>query len=71
MSNSESLAEESFELDLLEYPHYTRPEDIFGLKVPGVLLEREPCHDYANGGREQSIEKTKRVSAGSIQKISY
>jgi tRNA (guanine37-N1)-methyltransferase len=34
MSNAESLREESFEKDLLEYPHYTRPEEIFGLKVP-------------------------------------
>ena len=42
MSNSESLAEESFEQDLLEYPQYTRPEDIFGMKVPGGAAERQP-----------------------------
>jgi len=38
MSNSESLLEESFENDLLEYPHYTRPSEIDGMKVPDILL---------------------------------
>lgn len=33
-----SLAEESFEGDLLEYPHYTRPQDWEGRPVPEVLL---------------------------------
>jgi len=60
MSNRESLAEESFEHDLLEYPQYTRPEDILGLKVPEVLLSGN--HGMINEWRrEQSIEKTKRV----------
>ncbi|HOF34051.1 MAG TPA: tRNA (guanosine(37)-N1)-methyltransferase TrmD [Spirochaetota bacterium] len=38
MSNSDSLLEESFENDLLEYPHYTRPSEIDGMKVPEILL---------------------------------
>jgi tRNA (guanine37-N1)-methyltransferase len=33
-----SLAEESFEADLLEYPHYTRPRDFEGRAIPDVLL---------------------------------
>ncbi len=33
-----SLDEESFSEDLLEYPHYTRPEVFEGRKVPDVLL---------------------------------
>jgi tRNA (guanine37-N1)-methyltransferase len=33
-----SLAEESFEAGLLEYPHYTRPRDWEGRAVPEVLL---------------------------------
>jgi tRNA (guanine37-N1)-methyltransferase len=33
-----SLAEESFEAGLLEYPHYTRPRDWEGLAIPEVLL---------------------------------
>ncbi|NIZ19010.1 tRNA (guanosine(37)-N1)-methyltransferase TrmD [Entomospira culicis] len=35
---SESLTEESFEDNLLEYPLYTRPEIFEGLPVPSVLL---------------------------------
>ena len=34
----ESLAEESFERGLLEYPHYTRPQSWCGREVPEVLL---------------------------------
>ncbi len=33
-----SLAEESFEAGLLEYPHYTRPQSWCGRAVPEVLL---------------------------------
>jgi tRNA (guanine37-N1)-methyltransferase len=33
-----SLAEESFEGSLLEYPQYTRPRDFEGLSIPNVLL---------------------------------
>jgi tRNA (guanine37-N1)-methyltransferase len=33
-----SLAEESFEAGLLEYPHYTRPRDWEGHTIPDVLL---------------------------------
>ena len=35
---SETLVEESFEQGLLEYPHYTRPADWCGRRVPDVLL---------------------------------
>jgi tRNA (guanine37-N1)-methyltransferase len=33
-----SLADESFEAGLLEYPHYTRPREWKGRAVPDVLL---------------------------------
>ena len=36
--NGESLEQESFSNDMLEYPHYTRPQEFKGLKVPEVLL---------------------------------
>lgn len=35
---AETLAEESFERGLLEYPHYTRPAEWQGRAVPEVLL---------------------------------
>ena len=38
MGHSESGDEESFSQGLLEYPHYTRPEEYKGLRVSEVLL---------------------------------
>ena len=38
LNQEESFEEESFKDNLLEYPHYTRPRDFEGLKVPEVLL---------------------------------
>ena len=38
MGDEASLDEESFNGGLLEYPHYTRPADWCGRKVPDVLL---------------------------------
>lgn len=38
VGDRESLADESFESNLLEYPQYTRPENFMGFKVPKVLL---------------------------------
>ena len=36
--SDESISEESFNDNLLEYPQYTRPEVFHGMKVPKVLL---------------------------------
>lgn len=53
----ESLAEESFTQPLLEYPHYTRPEEFRGLKVPQVLLSGH--HAEIEAWRlNQRVEKT-------------
>ena len=38
MGAADSAAEESFSAHLLEYPHYTRPADWQGRRVPEVLL---------------------------------
>ena len=38
MGADESLAEESFESGLLEYPHYTRPQSWCGRAVPETLI---------------------------------
>jgi tRNA (guanine37-N1)-methyltransferase len=53
----ESLEEESFSAGLLEYPHYTRPEDFRGMKVPEVLLSGH--HEKIRQWRlRKSVEKT-------------
>jgi len=38
LGDAESSAQDSFENGLLDHPHYTRPADFRGLKVPEVLL---------------------------------
>jgi tRNA (guanine37-N1)-methyltransferase len=60
MGNADSLEEESFEDNLLEYPHYTRPATIEGMNVPEVLLSGN--HAAIKKWRhEQRIVKTKKV----------
>jgi len=58
LGNSESISEESFESGLLEYPHYTRPEEFRGEKVPPVLLTGNHA-EIARWRREQAIMRTK------------
>ena len=38
LGDDESAAQDSFMEGLLDHPHYTRPEEIAGKTVPGVLL---------------------------------
>jgi len=38
VGDEQSVAEDSFSRGLLDYPHYTRPAEFAGLKVPDVLL---------------------------------
>ena len=54
----ESLAEESFEKGLLEYPHYTRPQEWKGRKVPDVLLSGH--HEKVRDWRRQQSEAITR-----------
>ncbi len=60
MSNKESLAEESFEQDLLEYPHYTKPQMYENHEVPEILLSGD--HKKIQAWRmKQALEKTKKL----------
>jgi tRNA (guanine37-N1)-methyltransferase len=38
VGDAESVAQDSFSTGLLDYPHYTRPENFRGWRVPDVLL---------------------------------
>jgi tRNA (guanine37-N1)-methyltransferase len=53
-----SLAEESFAEDLLEYPHYTRPQIWEGMPVPEVLLS----------GHHERVRRWRREQAEQITK---
>lgn len=59
LGRQESLVDESFEGNLLEYPHYTRPKNFRGKKVPNVLLSGH--HQAVKKWREkESLLKTKK-----------
>lgn len=51
--NDESLKNESFSDNLLDYPVYTRPEEFRGMKVPEVLLSGH----HANIDKYRSSER--------------
>ena len=54
----ESIQEESFSSNLLEYPQYTRPEEFRGKRVPNVLISGH--HENIKKWREEkSLEITK------------
>ena len=53
MGQAASGSEESFEGDLLEYPHYTRPREWEGRAIPDVLL----------GGNHAAIARWRRAEA--------
>jgi tRNA (guanine37-N1)-methyltransferase len=53
LGDEQSSADESFSHDTLEYPHYTRPAEFRGMKVPEVLMS----------GNHAEIEKWRREQA--------
>jgi tRNA (guanine37-N1)-methyltransferase len=59
LGDETSTHEESFSEGLLEYPHYTRPEDFRGMKVPDILLSGDHAK-IAKWRKEQAIERTKQ-----------
>jgi len=58
VGKEESLAEESFEWGLLEYPHYTRPQTWAGRTVPEVLLSGH--HEMIRTWRRRQAEEATR-----------
>ena len=58
---SETSAEnDSFSTGLLDYPHYTRPADFRGMKVPDVLLNGNHA-EIEKWRREKALEKTRLI----------
>jgi tRNA (guanine37-N1)-methyltransferase len=53
VGNSGSVEEDSFFRGLLDYPHYTRPEELRGLRVPDILLS----------GHHENIRKWRKEQA--------
>jgi tRNA (guanine37-N1)-methyltransferase len=58
LGNPESLVSESHAHGLLEYPHYTRPAEYRGLRVPDVLLSGD--HGRIDSWRREQSEHATR-----------
>ncbi len=57
VGNTDSVTADSFYEGLLDYPHYTRPEEIRGKRVPDILLSGH--HENIRKWRkEQSLRET-------------
>ena len=57
LGDDDSARDESFSHGLLEYPHYTRPAEFRGMKVPDVLLSGHHA-EIEKWRREQSRVRT-------------
>lgn len=68
--SSDSLKEESYNNDLLEYPQYTRPYEYDGVKVPDVLASgnHEKIRQY---NLKQSLKETLLYRPDLIEKHSF
>jgi tRNA (guanine37-N1)-methyltransferase len=59
LGDEQSAVDESFSHGLLEYPHYTRPAEFRGWKVPDILLSGNHAAIEA-WRREQAHERTRQ-----------
>ena len=66
--NKESIKEESFSENLLEYPQYTRPEVFEGEKVPEVLLSGNH-KEIDKWRKEKSLEITKKKRPDLLKEV--
>ncbi len=59
LGSETSATNDSFSEGLLDYPHYTRPPEFRGLRVPEVLLSGNHA-EIARWRKRRALEKTKR-----------
>ncbi|QQE76094.1 tRNA (guanosine(37)-N1)-methyltransferase TrmD [Brevibacillus composti] len=70
LGNQVSAVEDSFSTGLLEHPHYTRPPEFRGWKVPDILLSGH----HANIVRwrlKESLRRTKERRPDLLEKIEW
>lgn len=70
LGQKESLHQESFHDNLLEYPHYSRPADFKGMKVPPILLSGDHNKIQAYR-RKESIRITKKKRLDLFKKFKF
>ena len=69
LGSETSAVNESFSEELLDYPHYTRPPEFRGMRVPEVLLNGHHA-EIARWRAEQALKKTERNRPDLIKKFS-
>jgi tRNA (guanine37-N1)-methyltransferase len=67
LGDKNSLNFESFEGNLLEYPHYTRPANYRGMEVPAVLVSGNH-NKIAQWRKQKSWERTKKKRPDLLKK---
>ena len=67
LGDPESVVEESFTGELLEYPQYTRPRDYQGFRVPEILVsgDHKKIRDWQ---KAEAVKKTARVRPDLLKK---
>lgn len=69
LGDKASAEQDSFESGLLDYPHYTRPEDIDGVSVPAVLLSGNH-KEIARWRDQQALIRTAERRPDLLEKVS-
>jgi len=67
VGSAESLEEESFARERLDYPHYTRPRDFRGLVVPDTLVSGDHAR-IRRWRRARAIERTRERRPDLLEK---
>jgi tRNA (guanine37-N1)-methyltransferase len=67
LGSETSAVNESFSDGLLDYPHYTRPPEFRGMRVPDVLLTGHHA-EIARWRKEQALKKTERNRPDLLEK---
>ena len=70
LGDEDSAKDDSFSAGLLEYPHYTRPEDFRGMKVPDILLSGDHAK-IAEWRCRQALERTKKWRPDLLQETEH
>ncbi len=66
LGDEQSAAAESFSWGILDYPHYTRPPEYRGLRVPEVLLSGNHA-EVARWRRKEALRRTFRTRPDLLQ----
>jgi tRNA (guanine37-N1)-methyltransferase len=67
LGDEKSAMQDSFENELLDFPHYTRPQNYLGMHVPDILLSGDH-QAIANWRLKQALGKTWRIRPDLLEK---